>query len=104
MKNINNPINVDLHESQIVEDYTEIRERLMFARALNYVLIFIIAILIAILTLFVNRGSHFSSNHEPYTDSWCVEYTHYMHPTWSAEQCEDFVFMNTEMFNNKYNN
>ena len=98
-----NPIDVKLTQSQIAEDYNEIREKLMFARALNYVLIFIIAILIAIVTLFVNRGSHFSSNYEPYTDGWCIEYTHYMNPSWTAEMCEDYTFMDNEKFNEKYN-
>lgn len=98
-----NPIDVTLNESQITEEYVKIHENLIFSRALNYLLIIIIAILIAIATLFVNRGSHFSSKYEPYTDGWCIEYTHFMHPNWTAQQCEDFVFMNNEDFNKKYN-
>lgn len=29
---------------------------------------------------------------EEYTDGWCVEKTHFNHPDWSYEQCEDYVF------------
>lgn len=29
---------------------------------------------------------------EEYSDCWCVEYTHYNNPSWTYEQCEDFVF------------
>ena len=98
-----NPIDVNLSETQIIEAYTEVNEKLISSRALNYLLIVVIAGLITIITLLVSRGDHFTSNYEPYTDGWCIEYTHYMHPNWTAQQCEDFVFMSSEKFAEKYN-
>ncbi len=35
---------------------------------------------------------HSTWNYEPYTDGWCCEKTHWDHPTWTYEQCEDYVF------------
>ena len=34
--------------------------------------------------------------HEPYTDSWCIELTHYTNPKLTHQQCEDYLFANVE--------
>ena len=33
---------------------------------------------------------------EEYTDSWCIELTHYTNPKLTYEQCEDYVFAGVE--------
>lgn len=30
------------------------------------------------------------------SDGWCVEMTHFMNPTWTYEQCEDYVMSGVE--------
>ena len=34
--------------------------------------------------------------HEEYTDSWCVEITHFMNPEMSYEETEEYVFSGVE--------
>ena len=98
-----NPVDVNKTTTDLVEDYTIKEDQLRASKALNILLALIVGILLVILSITMRNNSEFTSQYEPYTDGWCIEYTHYLHPTWSAEKCEDFVFMNTEMFNNKYN-
>lgn len=34
--------------------------------------------------------------HEPYTDGWCVEFTHFMNPEMTYSECEEYVFSGVE--------
>ena len=36
------------------------------------------------------------SGAEELTDTWCMEITHFMNPTWTHEQCEDYVMSGVE--------
>lgn len=43
-----------------------------------------------------NFISKWKGGYDELTDGWCVEMTHFMNPTWTYEQCEDYVFSGVE--------
>ena len=44
----------------------------------------------------MNFKSKWNGGYAVLTDGWCVEMTHFINPTWSYQQCEDYVMSGVE--------
>lgn len=94
--------NVEVTESEIMQTIAKLREELAAARRLIITLTIIIGVMAVAIALNLKSDSKFVSEYEPYSDGWCIEYTQHTHPLWTAQQCEDYVFMTESDFANKY--